>query len=54
MSDHDSNDHNVTNAQPTIADLLRGVEPMGDLSELAIDDLTPAEEDEFFAILEQI
>ena len=29
-----------------------GIEPMGDLSRFAIEDLTPGEEDEFFKILE--
>ena len=38
----------------TIADVLQGVEPMGDLSQFAIEDLTPADEDEFFRILENI
>jgi len=36
----------------TVADVLRDLEPMGDLSQFVIDDLTPDEEDEFFAILE--
>jgi len=39
-------------APSTVADVLRGVEPMGDLSKFAIDDLTPDEEDVFFEILE--
>ena len=36
----------------TIADIVRGVEPMGDLRQYAIDDLTPEDEDEFFRIVE--
>ncbi|HET8984934.1 MAG TPA: hypothetical protein VFN03_04150 [Trueperaceae bacterium] len=36
----------------TIAEVLQDLEPMGDLSRFAIDDLTPEEEDEFFRILE--
>jgi hypothetical protein len=36
----------------TIADVLQGIEPMGDLRQFAIDDLTPDDEDEFFRILE--
>lgn len=39
-------------ASPTIDDIVRDVEPMGDLSRFLIDDMTPAEEDEFFSILE--
>ena len=38
----------------TIAEILQGGEPMGDLSRFAIDDLTPEEEDEFFKILEDL
>ena len=38
--------------QPTIAELIAGLRPMGDLSRFAIKDLTPEEENEFFAILE--
>lgn len=37
----------------TIAGILEGAQPMGDLSRFAIDDLTPEEEDEFFRILEE-
>ena len=40
------------NSPTTLADILRGIEPMGDLSQFAIDDLTPDDEDEFFRILE--
>ena len=32
--------------------VLDGLEPMGDLRRFVIEDLTPAEEDEFFRILE--
>ena len=35
----------------TIADVLRGVDPMGDLRRFAIDDLTSRDEEEFFSIL---
>ncbi len=38
--------------KPTIAEIVAGLSPMGDLSRFAIDDLTPEEENEFFAILE--
>jgi hypothetical protein len=40
--------------RPTIADILRDVEPMGDLDRFAIYDLTPADEDEFFRILKDV
>lgn len=36
----------------TIPDILRDVEPMGDLARFEIDDLTPDDEDEFFGILD--
>lgn len=36
----------------TIAQVLKDLEPMGDLSRFAIDDLTPEEEDELFKIPE--
>jgi len=36
----------------TIAEIIRDVEPMGDLSRFVIEDLTPEDEDEFFSILE--
>ncbi len=37
-----------------MAEVLQGVEPMGDLSQFAIRDLTPEDEEEFFRILENI
>lgn len=40
-------------AMLTIADVLQGTQPMGDLSRFAIEDLTPEEESEFFRILEE-
>jgi hypothetical protein len=39
-------------APASVAEVLRGLEPMGDLRRFLIDDLTPDEEDEFFRILE--
>lgn len=39
-------------APTTVAEVLRDIEPMGDLSQFVIDDLTPDEEDEFFRILD--
>ena len=41
-----------SNTPKTIADVLRDVEPTGDLRQVAIGDLTPDDEDEFFRILE--
>jgi hypothetical protein len=35
----------------SIADVLAGLEPMGDLARYTIDDMTPEEEHEFFRIL---
>ena len=42
----------VVSMPVTLADVLGGVEPMGDLSVFVIDDLTVDEEDAFFATLE--
>jgi hypothetical protein len=53
MSDHSTNDHHTATAPPTLEELLRGLEPMGDLTEFAIDDLSAEDEDEFFGILER-
>ena len=39
------------NGEPTIADIVAEVEPMGDLRHFLIDDLSPDEEDAFFSIL---
>lgn len=39
-------------SSPTIDDILRDLQPMGDLDRFLIDDMTPEEEDEFFSILE--
>jgi hypothetical protein len=53
MSDSTASRETGPNPPTTIAEVLRGVEPMGDLR-LAIDDLTPEDEDEFFGILEDV
>lgn len=53
MTDQHASKHVVRPGPETIADVLDGVEPMGDLRRFAIDDLTPEEEDEFFRILEE-
>jgi hypothetical protein len=48
-----SQDHRPAPGGPsTIAEVLKGLEPMGDLTRFAIDDLTPDEEDEFLRLLE--
>ena len=39
---------------PTIAEIVGRCQPMGDLGRFTIDDLTAAEEDVFFAILEDV
>ena len=52
MSDNTATRDTGPNTPMTIADILRGIEPMGDLRQFAIDDLTPEDEDEFFRILE--
>lgn len=52
MSDN-ATDHETGPKTPTtIAEVLQEIEPMGDLRQFAIDDLTPEDEDEFFRILE--
>lgn len=52
MSDTTANQRPAPSGPATIAEVLQGGEPMGDLSRFAIEDLTPEEEDEFFRILE--
>lgn len=51
MSYSDGNGPTATTRVTTIADVLEGLEPMGDLSRFAIEDLTPDEENEFFSVL---
>lgn len=52
MSDDSVNQYAQPTVPLTIADVLAGLKPMGDLSEFVIDDLTPEDEDAFFGILE--
>jgi hypothetical protein len=53
MTGNAADKHQTSPLTPiTVADVVRDLEPMGDLSQFVIDDLTPDEEDEFFAILE--
>ena len=53
MSDSNRDESRQT-VPSTIAAIVKRCEPMGDLGRFAIDDLTAAEEDEFFAILEDV
>ena len=52
MPDDTANQQPTVAGPPPIAEVLRGLEPVGDLTRFAIDDLTPDEEDEFFKILD--
>lgn len=52
MSDNAANRESGPRTPTTIAEVLHGIEPMGDLRQLAIDDLTPEDEDQLFWILE--
>ena len=45
-------DREPNRPRTTIADIVRDLEPMGDLSRFAVDDLTAEDEDKFFGILE--
>ena len=52
MSDGTADQRPGHNSPTTVAEVLQGVEPMGDLGRFIVDDLTPEEEAEFFRILE--
>lgn len=52
MSDNAANRETGPKTPTTLAELLQGIESMGDLRQFAIDDLTPEDENEFFGILE--
>ena len=54
MSDRPSNQMPDAPGPATIAEIIRGLEPMGDPSKFSIKDLTPEEEDAFFAIIEDL
>jgi len=49
VSDSEPQTAEVT--EPTLVELIARAKPMGDLSRFVIDDLTEADEAEFFAIL---
>ena len=52
MSNITAGEHHDASDATTIAEIVQVLEPMGDLSRFAIEDLTPEEEDGFFRILE--
>ena len=52
MTDNVATHDDDSSSPVTIADVLRGVEPIGDLRQFVIDDLTLDDEDEYFRILE--
>lgn len=52
MSDNSANQQPAPAGPRTIEEVLKDLQPIGDLDRFAIDDLTPDEEDEFFKILE--
>ncbi len=52
MSDNTASRSTQSSRPTTIAQVLQGLEPMGDLRQFVIDDMTPEEEDAFFRILE--
>lgn len=54
MSNSNTEESGHTASSMTIAEIVRRCQPMGDLGRFVIDDLTAAEEDEFFAILEDV
>ena len=54
MSDSTASQHLHVAGPTTVAEVVEGLEPMGDLGRFLIDDLTPDEEDEFFRILEDV
>jgi len=52
MSDNTASQPSTPVTPTTFAEVIRNVEPMGDLGRFVIEDLTAEEEDEFFRILE--
>jgi hypothetical protein len=51
VTDSTAGQEQAPSPRPTIASIVGGLEPMGDLSRFVIEDMSPDEEDEFFAIL---
>ena len=54
MSDPTANKMQTPQSDFSFSALFAGLEPMGDLTGFAIDDLSEAEEDEFFSILDDV
>ena len=54
MSDRTANQVPGVTVPATVAEIIRDLEPMGDPSLFTIGDLTPEEEDAFFAIIEDL
>jgi hypothetical protein len=52
VSDSTANQPSTPATPVTIAEIVRDLEPMGDLGRFLIEDMTAEEEDEFFAVLE--
>jgi integrase len=52
MSDNATNQPSAPSTPLSIADIVRDLEPMGDLGRFLIEDMSPEDEDEFFAVLE--
>ena len=44
----------LASSDPTIEQIIEGCEPMGNLNDLLIEDLTEEDEERFFGILEEI
>jgi hypothetical protein len=53
MSDNTASHDQGPGRSETIAALLEGLQPIGDLDRFAIEDLTPEDADKFFRILEE-
>lgn len=51
MSDNSASDSR-SEPELTMEEIIAAVQPMGDLRRFRIEDLTPEEEDEFFAVLD--
>jgi hypothetical protein len=52
VSDYNTTERGDSPTSPSIEELIADLQPMGDLTRFAIQDLTAQEEDDFFAILE--